>query len=320
MLIYLDNAQSVALPERRQQQPGKAFRGLNENYARELLELHTLGVDGGYSQTDVRELARVLTGWGVAATRPGELVFAFHARKHDSETKRLLGQQIAADAQAEGEAVLQRLARHASTARHLATKLCRRFVADDPPAQCTAEVARAFHDSDGDIGQTLRVLLHAPTFWADEVRGQKFKSPVEFVVSAARALGARPDGSDKLARHVDLMGEGLFLYPPPTGYPEVQDAWLSSGALLARLELATEIARGGAAGLTRAAGLTPNEAPSDAEDDQLLASCEQQVLGQPARAVTHDAIAAELATLPRRRQRRLLALALLVGSPEFQRQ
>jgi uncharacterized protein (DUF1800 family) len=308
MLIYLDNSVSVALPE------DDGFRGLNENYARELLELHTLGVDGGYTQKDVRELARVLTGWGVHQRRDGALAFAFHARKHDPQSKVLLGERIEPNGRAEGEAALLRLARHPATAHHLATKLCRRFVADDPPAQCVDDVSAAYQASDGDIGQTLRALFESKAFWAESVRNQKFKSPLEFAVSAARALGARPDGSNRLARRLGNLGEGLFLYPPPTGYPERTSAWLSSGALLARMDLAVQIARGKAAGLTRG----PTERSGTPE--QALARAEQRVLGGPASAETRRAIATELEHLDRPRQRELTALALLIGSPEFQRQ
>lgn len=315
MLVYLDNAMSIALPERRNGTSRDPFRGLNENYARELLELHTLGVDGGYSQEDVRELARVLTGWGIAPRADGGMEFAFHPRRHDGGSKVVLGQHIAPSGQDEGEAVLLALARHPATARHLATKLCRRFVADDPPAQCVAEVSAAYRASDGDMGVSLRALLQSQTFWSSAVRGQKFKSPLEFVVSAARATGARPDGTLKLARRIAEMGEGLFQYPAPTGYPEVAAAWLSSGALLARFELATELARGKAAGLQ----VVP-ASPDDADDETILAAAEQRVLGGPASDATRQAILLGLQELKASRQRRLAALSLLIGSPEFQRQ
>jgi uncharacterized protein (DUF1800 family) len=309
MLVYLDNATSVALPARKRA-AADGFRGLNENYARELLELHTLGVDGGYTQTDVRELARVLTGWGVERGPDGALVFAFKRGRHDEDQKVVLGERVQPGDVEEGQAVLERLARHPATGRHLAHKLCRRFVADTPPDDCVVAVANAHQESQGDIALCLRALFAGKWFWAEEVRGQKLKSPLEFVVSAARALGTRPDGTLRLGRRIGELGEGLFLYPPPTGYPEHLDAWLSGGSLLARLELSVDLARGKPAGLFDVAlGATGD-----------LAAGELRVLGEPATQATREAIQAELERLDRAPQRERATLALLVGSPEFQRQ
>ncbi|MBM3274136.1 MAG: DUF1800 domain-containing protein, partial [Candidatus Sericytochromatia bacterium] len=182
MLYYLDNAQSVAEGAAR---AGKK-RGLNENYARELLELHTLGVDGGYSQTDVREAARILTGWSAERVRDGEPAFVFRAKLHDRGAKRVLGQEFPAGrGQDEGERLLDMLAAHPSTATFIAGKLVRRFVSDNPPGDLVARAAARFEASGGDIRQTLSLILSGPEFAGSATH--KTKTPFEFVASALRA-------------------------------------------------------------------------------------------------------------------------------------
>jgi uncharacterized protein (DUF1800 family) len=311
MLIYLDNVRSVSLPPKRAQD--RPFRGLNENYARELLELHTLGVDGGYTQDDVREAARVLTGWGTREEEPFALSFAFHEARHDREAKRVLGHDIAPAGRAEGEGLLVALARHPATSRHVAAKLCRRFVADDPDTACVDLVAEKFRSSNGDIAVTLRTLLESPSFWVPSVRGQKLKSPLEFVASAVRALGGSPDGSSRLARRLVAMGEGLMRFPAPTGYPERRDAWLSSGALHARMELCTDLMRGAAA------GVDSDPVALFAGSANIPRQAEALIVGT-ASIDTRTAVEQALSRLDEPRQQKLLGLALFLGSPEFQKQ
>lgn len=311
MLLYLDNAKSVALPPKAA--VNRPFRGLNENYARELLELHTLGVNGGYTQADVREVARVFTGWGIAEPQPYALEFAFHENRHDHAPKVVLGQTIEPAGEAEGQRVLALLAKHPSTARHLATKLCRRFVADDPPPACVEVVSRAYSESDGDIARTLRALFESDSFWDPSVRARKLKSPLEFIVSAARVLGVTPDGSTKLARQLSRMGEGLMLFPAPTGYPERMDEWLTSGALHSRLELSVLLVR------AQGIGLEGDPVGLFEGKDDLAGQAEAFIVGAAAPA-TRRAVEEALARIDKPRQRRVLALSLYLGSPEFQRQ
>ena len=223
MLIYLDNARS-------------RNDALNENYARELMELHTIGVDAGYTQKDVTELARVLTGW--SATRQGE--FRFRAALHDRGAKTVLGVRLAGGGVEEGEQMIRFLARHPATAKHIARKLCTRLVADAPPRALVDRVAKRFLDTKGDLRATVQAVLDSPEFWSS--RGAKVKSPFEYAVSAIRAAGATIDNPLPLARELRKMGEGLYLSQPPTGYPDQADAWTSTGATLARVDFAVALA------------------------------------------------------------------------------
>jgi uncharacterized protein (DUF1800 family) len=202
----------------------------NENYARELMELHTLGVHGGYSQDDVMEVARCLTGWTV---RDRKKFFKgrveFHAAEHDGGAKRVLGTEIPPGlGAADLDRVLEIVALHPSTAHYLAWKLCRRFIADDPPPAAVATVRNAFLDSRGDIPTTLRALFASPEFSAPEFRGTKFKRPLHFVVSALRAANAQTDASTQLVDYLLRLGQAPFRYPTPDGYPEEATHWQST--------------------------------------------------------------------------------------------
>jgi uncharacterized protein (DUF1800 family) len=245
MLFYLDNWLSVSPAEAERQlrpnaKPG-ASRGLNENYARELMELHTLGVDGGYTQKDVVEVARCFTGWTIRRPR-AEPEFLFNARMHDPREKVVLGTRIPSGGGMEdGLKVIDLLARHPSTARFIATKLTRRFVSDDPPASLVNRVASAFHESDGDIREALRVIFRSPEFIAPESIQAKIKKPVEFVASALRAVGAETSASPALLRYLVRMGEPLFLAQPPTGFPDLGSTWISPDMLLARMNFAIDL-------------------------------------------------------------------------------
>jgi uncharacterized protein (DUF1800 family) len=202
----------------------------NENYARELLELHTLGVHGGYTQQDVMEVARCLTGWTVRNRKryfKGRV--EFNAREHDDGPKRVLGTDIPGGLGARDlDRVLEIVVAHPSTARHIAWKLCRRFIADDPPEAAVQAVAKAFADSRGEITDTLRALFATPEFRAPVARGAKFKRPMHFVVSALRATNAETDASKQLVDYLIRLGHAPFRYATPDGYPEEATHWQST--------------------------------------------------------------------------------------------
>lgn len=288
MLLYLDNARSVAdegrrttLDARAPRARGRARRssgdgprqrpdGLNENYARELLELHTLGVEGGYTQDDVIEVARAFTGWTLLpppvldrlsrdprrlerARRIGferQGLFVFRPDVHDAEPKTVLGRRLPGGRGIEdGQAVLDLVAAHPATARHLATKLAQRFVADDPPASLVDRLTAVFQGTSGDLSAVLREIAYAPEFWAPEVIGAKVKSPFELAVSSLRLLGAEVRDVEELARRLEAMGQPLYAHPAPTGYPEESAGWASAGTLLERLRFAGELTQGQIAGV-----------------------------------------------------------------------
>ena len=237
----------TAAQQPRPQQQQRMRRGINENYARELMELHTLGVDGGYTQKDVQEVARAFTGWTIYAPRGGGIygddtgdsragTFFFAPRMHDEGEKTVLGVKIPSGGGVEdGEKVLDILVAHPSTAKFIATKLCRKFVSDNPDPALVARVADAFHKSSGDIKTTLRAIFNSPEFNSSEARRAKIKTPFELTVSALRTLGADVDVRPALIQWVSRMGEPLYGYQAPTGYPDTAEYWVNTGALLERL-------------------------------------------------------------------------------------
>ena len=246
MLFYLDNWLST--------RPGFTPRGgpnagrpagLNENYARELMELHTLGVDGGYTQADVTEVARAFTGWTIDRPRQ-DARFVFRPATHDLGDKRVLGRSIRAGGERDGDEVLDLLAAHPATARFIAGKLVRRFVADEPPPALVERVAAAHRDTGGDVRAMLRVVFASPEFRAPAAAGAKIKKPSEFVASAVRAVGATTDarGALALARAAAEIGEGFYEAAPPTGYPDRAESWVNPGTLLARMNFALSLAEG----------------------------------------------------------------------------
>jgi uncharacterized protein (DUF1800 family) len=263
MLFYLDNWMSVdpngphgqtparqsarrffSLPELERmqaQQKANTPRGLNENYGRELMELHTLGVDGGYTQKDVTEVARALTGWTVQTPRLGGS-FKFDPRLHDEGEKVVIGHTIrAGGGERDGEEVLDILARHPSTAHFIATKLVRRFVSDTPPAALVDRVAARFRETGGDLREVVRAILTSPEFFSTDALRAKVKTPLEFVVSAARATGADVRDARPLVREVSEMGMLLYQCQPPTGYKDTADAWVNTGALVSRMNFALSL-------------------------------------------------------------------------------
>jgi len=294
MLIFLDNRSN-----------GK--KRPNENYARELMELHTLGVDGGYGEADVAEVARCLTGW---TTRGG--AFRFARRQHDRGAKTVLG--VAIDAGGgiqDGERVLDLLAAHPSTATFIATKLCRRFVADNPPPAAVEQVAAVFRDSGGDLREVTRAVLSPPAFEA--AAEPKLKRPIEYAISTLRVLGVDTDGA-KLTKRVQLLGQVPFGAPSPAGYPEHAAAWLSTSGMLGRWNWALQLARevdGAAVDFTRLAG-EPSTAAEHAE--RLLAAllpgvATAELSAQLAHFLGQGASAEQI------EQRTPIAAGLVLGSP-----
>jgi uncharacterized protein (DUF1800 family) len=235
-----------AVRRRIQPQPaaGKRKAGLNENYAREIMELHTLGVDGGYTQKDVTELARCLTGWTIAGLRRNNPRFVFLDAAHDHGDKLVLGHRIKSNGIKEGEEMIHVLATHPATARFISYKLARRFVADEPPAALVDRAAAVFRKTDGDIREVVRAIVTSPEFSAPEYRQAKVKTPLEFVVSAVRASAAEVRDASALAQRVAQMGMPLYQQQPPTGYKDTAEAWVSTSGLLARLNFALDLAGG----------------------------------------------------------------------------
>jgi uncharacterized protein (DUF1800 family) len=259
MLLYLDNAQSAAPAEavtlfdrtdradRLDRADAKRRRpsGLNENYARELLELHTLGVDGGYTQEDVLQVARAFTGWSLMlpGSRRGDLLF--RAGWHDAGEKVVLGRKLPAGRGIEdGEEVLDLLAAHSATARHIARKLAVRFVSDDPPQALVDRLAGVFRTSGGDTRELLRALAASPDFWSRKAVGAKIKSPLELAASALRAGGGRIEEPRDLLGWIARMGQPLYAYQAPTGFPDRGDAWVNTGSLLHRMNFGLQLAAG----------------------------------------------------------------------------
>jgi uncharacterized protein (DUF1800 family) len=245
MLFYLDNwlssSPEAALNRARNGKAAIRKAGINENYARELMELHTLGVDGGYTQKDVGEVARCFTGWTIRQPR-GRPEFLFDSRMHDRGAKTVLGTTIPAGGGVEdGIKVIDLLAGHASTVRFIAGKLVRRFVRDDPPAALVARVADVFRDSGGDLKTTLRAIFTAPEFFSPDAVGAKIKKPLELIASALRAAGGETDAAQPVLRHLVAMGEPLFLSVPPTGFPDLAATWTSPDMLLARMNFAIDL-------------------------------------------------------------------------------
>ena len=279
MLFYLDNASSSAAPEattsldvitkwmdesprlrRFERQMSRRKKGVNENYARELLELHTLGVNGGYGQKDVEELARILTGWLAippqlylrvrAWNQEGQRLglvldelFLFASPLHDAEPKSLLGVEFPAGAgMEEGERALRMLASHPSTAEHLSRKLAIRFVSDDPPETLVKRLAKSYRENKGEVKPWLRTLVRSPEFW--QARGQKVKTPFELLLSAARATDCELIPSRPLFNRLSEMGQPPYGYQAPTGFPDQADHWISSSTLLSRMNFGLDLALG----------------------------------------------------------------------------
>jgi uncharacterized protein (DUF1800 family) len=299
MIAFLDNqisvgADSAAARIAAVRQPERRF-GINENLAREILELHTLGVGGGYTQSDVTSFAQIITGWSIGGGK-GRLAggetgrFYFRDNLHEPGAKTFLGKRYAQDGQAQGEAVLADLARHPSTARFIATKLVRHFIADDPPPAAVERVARAYLKSDGDLPRVYAALAEAPEAWEPQAR--KFKTPEDFVFSTLRALEMPPQRPEEVIHSFDLLGQRQYTPGSPAGWADTAPSWDGSDALMHRVLWASRVAE------RYEQGTSPVDVAAAA-------------LGGYVRADTLSAL--------RRATSGGQALALLLMSPEFQR-
>ena len=347
MLFYLDNWLSVGpnsdvalgIPpnwhgrrsrygQRSQPQNGPARRkqasGLNENYGRELMELHTLSVDGGYSQKDVTEVAKVFTGWTIEQPNRGG-GFHFEPRMHEPGDKLVLGHRIKENGEKEGREVLHLLARNPKTAHFISQKMAMRFVSDDPPAALVDRMTQTFLKKDGDIREVLRTMLKSPEFWSPQTYRAKVKTPFEFVVSVMRASGAQVDDARSLVGTLNNMGMMLYGMMPPTGYSMKAETWVNSSALVARMNFALGVAGGKIRGVT----VDPAQLAQGAADaTQVLARLEDSLLAGDVSRQTHETISKQLED-PKITERRLDDPArppnvgaiegLILGSPEFQR-
>jgi uncharacterized protein (DUF1800 family) len=300
MLFYLDNWLSVSpnAPGRRPRAGVK--QGLNENYARELLELHTLGVDGGYTQRDVEEVARCFTGWTIRRPK-GEAEFYFEQRMHDPGEKIVLGTRIPRGGGIEdGLRVIRLVSRHPSTARFISTKLARRLVSDNPPASLIERTSRTFINSDGNIREVIRSIVTSPEFFEPDALRAKIKKPSEFVASALRILNAETQIPAALLRAINRMGEPLFLSQPPTGFPDAAESWVSSHTLLARMNFVID--------------LTANRLPDTRANPAVIQAGVQKLLPLVAPAGVPDSTRAAL-----EQTHGSQSFALALAMPEFQR-
>ena len=352
MLFYLDNwlsvgpnsAQAVGIPPRPARRygpwgrpypppyprPANAKRrqnsGLNENYGRELLELHTLSVNGGYSQKDVAEVAKVFTGWTIEKPFQGG-GFHFEPRMHEPGPKFVLGHNIKPKGEDEGREVLHRLATNPQTAHFISLKLAQRFVSDDPPQVLVDRMAKTFLTKKGEIREVLSTLFHSPEFWAEDTYRAKVKTPLEFVTSALRATGSDVEDALPLTRQLNTMGMPLYGAQPPTGYSMMAESWVSSAALLNRMNFALALASGKVRGVrvdaVQVAGGTVSPDPNAA-----LSVMETSLLAGDVSKQTHDSIAAQIEDTNKKAGANRPAdighgdaaiVGLLLGSPEFQR-
>jgi uncharacterized protein (DUF1800 family) len=343
MLFYLDNFQSVSpntndrpgflRPQPQQQQR----RGINENYARELMELHTLGVDGGYTQKDVQEVARCFTGWtifqprgGAAAAaavmpRDGERrnarlgdamrrtagTFFFNARAHDDGEKTVLGHKIpAGGGMKDGLMVLDILVHHPSTAKFIATKLVRHFVSDTPPPALVERVAATFRKSDGDIRETLKAIFFSKEFNSPDAYRVKIKRPFELVVSAIRTLGADTNGGPGTHQWIARMGEPLYGFQTPNGYSDTAQSWVNTGGLLERMNFGLALAS------NRVQGTKVSLTKLNGDQGKVLDEYLQTILAGEVSTTTKEALRKQLAQSDPPTK----VVGLILGTPEFQRQ
>jgi uncharacterized protein (DUF1800 family) len=301
-------------------------RGLNENYGRELLELHTVGVDGGYNQRDVIEVARCFTGWTLRNLQSNP-EFYFDARIHDPDPKRVMGKKIHAGGIKDGEQVLEMLARHPSTAKFISTKLARHFVSDNPPPEPIARMAKTFLKTNGDLHAVMQAMIYSPEFWSRDAYRAKVKTPFELVTSTARALGTDVDAPMPLVQWVARIGEPLYQCLPPTGYSDKAEAWVNSGALLSRLNFAIALAgnhiRGTHVELTALVGQDVTSDPKRALDRAIEEFLAGQVSSQTRATLEKESSDPQVlrAKLDDPVQQVDLGIltGLVLGSPEFQR-
>ncbi len=299
----------------------KANSGLNENYGRELLELHTLSVTGGYSQRDVTEVAKVFTGWTIDKPFEGG-GFLYDPRRHEPGPKFVLGHHIKPKGEDEGKEVLHMLATSPQTAHFISLKLAQRFVSDDPPPALVDRMAKTFQKKKGDIREVLTTLFRSPEFWDDSAYRAKVKTPLEFVASAVRATGADVDDAMPLARQIANMGMPLYGAQPPTGYSMKADAWVSSSELLNRMNFALALTSGKIRDVKVDAAQLAGGPPAPQDPSLALSALEAKLLTADVSRQTHDSIVAQTqgnqGPQPKPPDANMLA-GLLLGSPEFQR-
>jgi len=347
MMFYLDNWLSVGpdsaialgIPDhpnrygyyRPRPKKGKAS-GLNENYGRELMELHTLSVNGGYSQKDVTEVAKVFTGWTIEQPKKGG-DFRYEPRMHEPGDKMIMGHRIKENGEKEGLEVLHLLAHNPKTAHFISQKLAMRFVSDNPPAALVDRMTETFLKKDGDIREVLRTMFKSPEFWSADTYRAKVKTPLEFVVSAVRASGAEVEDARALVGTLNNMGMMLYGMQPPTGYSMKADVWVNSSALLGRMNFALGLAAGKIRGvkvdsIRLTTGTVTESGSGPADSQQTLALLENSLLAGDISKQTHDTISKQLDD-PKISQRKLddpsrspdvaAITGLILGSPEFQR-
>jgi uncharacterized protein (DUF1800 family) len=314
------------VPMPQQQQNKRQERGLNENYGRELMELHTLGVDGGYTQKDVTEVARCFTGWTIDKPRENP-EFKFDERVHDPDMKIVLGKKIQAGGMNDGKEVIEMLAKHPSTAKFISTKLARRFVSDNPPGELIARMAQTFQSRDGDIRAVMHTMIYSPEFWSREAFRAKIKTPYELVISAARALGTDVDTPMPLVQWTGRIGEPLYECQPPTGYSDKADAWVNTGALLNRLNFSLALAGNRVRG-SHSDAMTLLGLDSSADPKMALDRGVQLFLGGEAARATVETLEKQIED-PQILQAKLddpvkrvdmgVVTGLVLGAPEFQR-
>ena len=316
--------QPNANPQNNQPKP---HSGLNENYARELMELQTLGVNGGYTQKDVSEVARVFTGWTLAEPREGG-GFVFKPRLHEPGSKMVLGHTIKEDGENEGLQVLDILAHHPSTARFISTELAQRFVSDNPPQSLVNAMAKTFTKTDGDLREVLKTMFHSREFWAPEAYRARIKTPLEFVASSLRATDAEITDPQPLVATLNRMGMPLYGMQPPTGYSTKADVWVNSAALLDRMNFALALAANRLPGVTvDVIKLVSATGAGDPDPYQAQLQLEQALLAGDISKQTHDTIeqqvtgssAAGSGSEVKPPVNANVIAGLLLGSPEFQR-
>ena len=306
--------------------PKKQDRGLNENYGREVMELHTVGVNGGYTQADVIQMTDCLTGWTIRAPRRDPQFF-FDDRIHDRSPKLVMGKTFNYGGMKDGLEALHMLATSDATAHHISFELAQHFVSDNPPQSLVNRMAQTFLSSDGDTRTVLKTMIYSPEFWSRDAYRAKVKTPFEVAVSAARALNAQTTISPQLAQWVGRMGEPLYQCEPPTGYADTADVWVNAGALLNRLNFALTLATNHMPGVnTDLAGLFGQDADSD--PSLVLSRALGDFLGGQVSTQTRDTLEKHLSD-PQILQARLddpvkhvnegLIAGLVLGAPEFQR-
>ena len=345
MLFYLDNWSSIGPDSLAADKQKKQDRGLNENYGREVMELHTVGVNGGYSQADVTNLAKILTGWTIEQPQQGG-GFVFDPRKHEPGAKPWFGQKVSENGYDEGRSALVWLAAQPQTARFISYKLALCFVADDPPEALVDRMAKTYMATDGDIKEILRTMVHSPEFNSEKYYRVKVKTPLEFVASVFRATDTNPTNPGALVGVIGRMGEPLYQMQPPTGYSTTADHWMNSAALVDRLNFSMQFANSKVGGIkfdaprllaegllarsaapgslheashAEAISLTATGQPSGQEE--ALSLMEKMLVDGKLSAKTNEVIQKELASAqPSSDASQTLntMTALILGSPEFQ--